>query len=418
MESQLVRPEEGEQQQQQPPRGDDKNSVLKKVKAKARKLKETIARHAHAREHEHDRLGDVPDDRDLDEEEDDERGEETLTGQEVRMARTDEPTSHETEQVKNQREEIVPSLATTPSSVSSSALIDQHPDQTKDFLGPPGLEEGTKSPAWRTDPPNNQTKISDPTGLGNEEADVSPLTESIGKMTIEAELETQADGARISTSRTGSHDQFSPETVRDPIPTQDESEKPTTGSSYADKIISMTAAIADKSAYAKDVVALKLGLVDKSNTETGIKDSGDATAKREQTSDQPAAKRIAAVVTEKLSPVYEKVIETGSAVASKVRGSSGGTGEDKGVSVKEYVSEKLKPGEEDKALSELISDALRERKERMGKVAEDAAGRKGAVGYMLRKGGESPQASASGGGADEGEDQRQAVGEKEEVGLG
>ena len=51
---------------------------------------------------------------------------------------------------------------------------------------------------------------------------------------------------------------------------------------------------------------------------------------------------------------------------SRVTGTStGGVGTEtkNEVSVKDYLAEKLKPGEEDKALSELISEALHKKKE-------------------------------------------------------
>ncbi|KAL5568030.1 hypothetical protein UlMin_024605 [Ulmus minor] len=80
--------------------------------------------------------------------------------------------------------------------------------------------------------------------------------------------------------------------------------------------------------------------------------------------------------TEKPSTVYEKVAGAGSTLLSKAQGKTSGDnqsettdsttnkGKDKGisVSVKDYFSEKLKPGDEDKALSEVISESLRERK--------------------------------------------------------
>lgn len=48
-----------------------------------------------------------------------------------------------------------------------------------------------------------------------------------------------------------------------------------------------------------------------------------------------------------------------------------GKEQDKGVSVKDYLAEKLKPGEEDKALSEVISEALYKRKEEPKKASGD-----------------------------------------------
>ncbi|XP_072963339.1 uncharacterized protein [Typha angustifolia] len=88
------------------------------------------------------------------------------------------------------------------------------------------------------------------------------------------------------------------------------------------------------------------------------------------------------------STVYDKVAGAGTAVMAKVHDPHhGGTtvtegGEvahqDKGVSMKEYITEKLKPGEEDKALSDVITDAIHKRNEEIEhKVREEATGNEG-----------------------------------------
>ncbi|XP_073125328.1 uncharacterized protein [Henckelia pumila] len=84
-------------------------------------------------------------------------------------------------------------------------------------------------------------------------------------------------------------------------------------------------------------------------------------------------------ITDTLNPVYEKVAGAGTAVMSKFQGSgdagaAAATGTDKGVSSKDYWAEKLKPGDEDKALSEAITGALHKKKE----------------GYMQKTGEEKP----------------------------
>ncbi|XP_020599565.1 low-temperature-induced 65 kDa protein-like [Phalaenopsis equestris] len=70
------------------------------------------------------------------------------------------------------------------------------------------------------------------------------------------------------------------------------------------------------------------------------------------------------MVTSAASKVYELVADAGTAVISKVKpdGRKEGEGEavgnqDKGLSVKDYITEKLTPGEDEKALSELITEA-------------------------------------------------------------
>ncbi|XP_022155698.1 low-temperature-induced 65 kDa protein-like [Momordica charantia] len=58
-------------------------------------------------------------------------------------------------------------------------------------------------------------------------------------------------------------------------------------------------------------------------------------------------------------------------VASKLGyGVRTGEGEDKGVSVKEYLAQKLEPGEDDRALLEAISEAFQKRKEEVPPKAE------------------------------------------------
>ncbi|KAH0863379.1 hypothetical protein HID58_080590, partial [Brassica napus] len=67
-----------------------------------------------------------------------------------------------------------------------------------------------------------------------------------------------------------------------------------------------------------------------------------------------------------VTPVYEKVKGTGAIVMKKLPFSGHGTGtkmenqqgQDKGISAKEYLTEKLSPGEGDKALSEVVTQKL------------------------------------------------------------
>lgn len=119
-------------------------------------------------------------------------------------------------------------------------------------------------------------------------------------------------------------------------------------SSYTDKITSVTSVVADKAAAAKNVVASKLG----------YSGEGGNVGAETPSSGEGYGTKVASVVT----PVYEKVKETGANVMTKLP-FSGGTeethqGQDKGVSAKEYVAEKLSPGEEDKALSEVVAEKL------------------------------------------------------------
>lgn len=100
---------------------------------------------------------------------------------------------------------------------------------------------------------------------------------------------------------------------------------------------------------------------------------------QKESSDSPLPsniKAIAETVTEKLTPAYTTVAEATQTIASKIQGcvaataaatpSKPITGEqqvwDKGVSVKEYLMNKLEPGEDERALSQVISEVISPRK--------------------------------------------------------
>ncbi|WJX66543.1 hypothetical protein P8452_51093 [Trifolium repens] len=137
---------------------------------------------------------------------------------------------------------------------------------------------------------------------------------------------------------------------------------PANQTSYTEKISSATSAIADKAASAKNTVASKLGFGEKSETETethsnvtSYEENNNSNKNNSSSSTLSPAeygKKIAVSLTEKLAPVYQKVSGVGTE-----RG-SGGIEQDKGVSMKDYISEKLRPGEDDRALSEAISESL------------------------------------------------------------
>ena len=151
----------------------------------------------------------------------------------------------------------------------------------------------------------------------------------------------------------------------------------------------------DKAVSAKNVVASKLGYGEKDNNMSSeVHESGDYTkSSSESASPVEYGKKIAAIVAEKLTPMYEKVAEAGSNVMSKVHGggsdsTSGNVveiiesesatvveGQDKGVLVKDYFMEKLRPGDEDRELSEVISDALHKRNEEPEKVEKRPMGK-------------------------------------------
>ena len=137
--------------------------------------------------------------------------------------------------------------------------------------------------------------------------------------------------------------------------TQTRNQLKNTGNEKPSTISSATSAIADKAVSAKNTVASKLGFGDTATTTQQEKRTDHAAAPTEY------GKSVAQSLTEKLAPVSGKVAGVGSGVKSKVSGtqtSSMGVEQDKGVSVKDYLVDKLRPGDEDRALSEVISETL------------------------------------------------------------
>lgn len=157
------------------------------------------------------------------------------------------------------------------------------------------------------------------------------------------------------------------------------------GGTYTEKISSATSAIADKAISAKNVVASKLGF----GSTDQVHDNRDVTPTNVQPGSTQAdqqGKPITSAVAEKLSPVYGKVAGAGTAVMSKFQGGKTAStgrdtsteavseaGQDKGVSVKDYFVEKLRPGEEDRALSEVISEKLQIHKPGVKEQGGDSA---------------------------------------------
>ncbi|XP_061956633.1 low-temperature-induced 65 kDa protein-like [Populus nigra] len=256
---------------------------------------------------------------------------------------------------------------------------------------PVGLEEDPHAPKGRLGdhaPSNYQTKVTDPTGSGGKEAGITPILHSFDKMNIYDEsrgekqnLSTGSRDGQLSLPPTGSHDQFSAE----PLKAKEHTlggigDKPSNQSSYTEKISSATTAISDKAKAATNVIASNLGYGERDNN---IKEHTMTHEGQGQNAAKPAStveygKKIATTVTEKLTPVYEKVAGVGSTVMSKLHGNTNAStntsneaesrikGKDKAVSVKDYFAEKLRPGEEDMALSEVISETLNNGKTETG----------------------------------------------------
>ncbi|CAL0333263.1 unnamed protein product [Lupinus luteus] len=157
---------------------------------------------------------------------------------------------------------------------------------------------------------------------------------------------------------------------------------PTQSSSYTEKISSATSAIADKAVSAKNTVASKLGYGEEGDsrdnkvtttTTKHVEDNRDNADNSTTNTASEYGKNIALSLTEKLAPVYGKVAGVGSAVKSKLPGTekeSVGVEQDRGVSVKDYLVDKLRPSEEDKVLSEVITESLHNKKEEPTEVRD------------------------------------------------
>ncbi|WCJ36642.1 CAP160 protein [Euphorbia peplus] len=451
----------------------EKKSVLKKVKDKAKKIKDTLKLHGQGH-HDHDEhvVHDAPDDHDLDEEDDED--EEMANDPEIHGAsglsstiRSSVPeqagdkrnyygmseamkddssypgysqplgtglpkSSLPKQEEHNQGDKIgiertsnIKDVPYTPLSSPAPRMAEQpkviNPVEEEEAIrGKPDIsmantvtfEEDPDAPKTRPQdqiPTNYETKVANPTGQGTKEIEGSSILHKLGQMDISDDSKPNAGelnaGELDSRQRdqsifpTGSHDQFSPGPTPPILITSDENpqsvpqqsdasksedngaEKGPIQSSYTQKMASATSAIADRAISAKNMVASKLGY----GARDSAKEQHDVQEKSPGSSPLVYGKKIASTVTEKITPVYEKVAETGSNLMSKAHLTRGGNdasgtnieGQDKGVSVRDYFSEKLRPGEEDRALSEVISEALHKQKngtegaeKKLGKVTE------------------------------------------------
>ncbi|PWA74825.1 hypothetical protein CTI12_AA225720 [Artemisia annua] len=225
-----------------------------------------------------------------------------------------------------------------------------------------GMRVDPNAPGSRTGyPANYETKVTDPTHTGGHEVGITDVLHSFHKMSVLDTPETESETKPFKSGKnepdvyTGSHDQFSTKQVDNPPLDTIAADPSNKNSSYTQKITSATSAITGKAAAMKESVVGTLS------------PSGD---------NKSAAKdyvhKVADTVTGTVSPVYEKVVGAGSTVMSKMHGSGhdktpGSTERtslpaSKGVGVKEYLMESFKPGDDDKVLSETITNALHRKK--------------------------------------------------------
>ncbi|KAJ0263284.1 CAP160 protein [Hirschfeldia incana] len=406
------------------------SKVLKKVKEKAKKIKNVLTKHGgHGHGHEHDR-GEhqhIPDDHDLDEEDTEDYDVGQQVGQQVhggapargKAHHSHDPmkeeivppgtkafpvvssTSHTKVSEPNRRFEPVRAPNTSqalphparPFGVSEKeekrgtgastltpqntpvSLLSSTEDVTSTFTPGEhrrhrGLEEDPSAPGKGMS--NYQSKVTDPTTKAGGEVGAAQAVAALARLTGTGGDDQLGHGRDLPERRhgfekelpAGRHDldvksgaalgkEFPTGTQTKHDAERFETNQPDQ-SSYTDKIASVTSVVVDKAAAAKNAVASKLGY-----TEEGVNHSHESRVGAETPSTgEGYGSKVASVVT----PVYEKVKETGANVMTKLP-FSGGTeetrqGQDKGVSAKEYVAEKLTPGEDDKALSEVVAEKL------------------------------------------------------------
>ncbi|KAI3850051.1 hypothetical protein MKW92_032272 [Papaver armeniacum] len=260
----------------------EKKSVIKKVKAKAKKIKDTIGSKIHGgHEHEHDR---EHDDQDLDEEDDfDDQleqdpevhgapmyessavmmGNENLNSAPTHLNVVDKGNTGPAG--INFGEKGVPGPKRTDFSMKSNTgptKVDLHDKaytgQSRNNLGMSKTGEsktglGMHTPL-ETDPSapfgsdtsgNYQSKVTDPTGAGAKEADVEPMIRSFGKMEF-----TNEPGEKPAFTGTGSHDQFSPDSTTTKADDMSVDKESNRNPSYTEKITGATSAMAGSAASA------------------------------------------------------------------------------------------------------------------------------------------------------------------------
>ncbi|KAL6581526.1 hypothetical protein OROMI_007449 [Orobanche minor] len=379
-------------------------SVLKKVKDKAKKIKDTIKKHGgHGNEHGHEgghRSDDIyQEGYDEEEEEDDDEDEEMLNDPEVHGAPMYESTvirstnlipprgtdidigkSNYTRDVKHKQDYMDERIARPvhPDPMADEfgkqpSVGDHEPENKKapnvdesKISSRIGLEEDPHSPY--VSPvgiahTNYQSKIANPTGDGGDEANVAPLVGQFDNLSVHDVSEEKPESER--SSYTESHDQVAPQ--QPPTKNQFESESNPEVQHH----------------HTQNTMAEKISAA----TARGQNSSSNQSVS--ETVSQYAWKAAG-----KLAPVYEKVAGAGGAVMSKVGGGRGGTagavGANSGGTMKRYLAEKFKPGDEDKALSEVIMDAITKKKDIAGKgrvtQSEEVTARLGPTAEKKREG--------------------------------
>ncbi|KAI3517664.1 hypothetical protein L1887_16881 [Cichorium endivia] len=231
-----------------------------------------------------------------------------------------------------------------------------------------GMEEDPSAPSLTTavSPANYQTKVTDPTNTGGKEAGITDVLKSFNKMGVYDESHSKSPKSDQNEAKvyTGSHDQFAPEPVENPPLDTIAANPSNPNSSYSQKVASATSAISDKAAAAKDTIVSKLGFSGENKSDTS---TGSNKTNKNSSFSTDFAHKVADTMTGTFVPVYEKVVTAKTTVMSKIQGSgqdddnkipATSTPESKKVTVREYLVDTFRPGDEDKVLSEVITNAF------------------------------------------------------------
>ncbi|KAK6121698.1 hypothetical protein DH2020_044566 [Rehmannia glutinosa] len=306
---------EGEGEQGEHHHHGEKKSVLKKVKDKAKKIKDTIKKHGHGHEHEHEVY-------------------ESTVMRSINLPK--ETNIRDDKHKHNIRDEGItrPVLPLEPELSSSPAMEARKPDklsveEPKIRIGPPvGLEEDPHSPKnspAQIPPSNYQSKVADPTGAGGKEAEVAPLISQFDNLKFHHDSSSKPQLQQRS-EQTPTKNQSNPESNPLGTPESNPETQDPAQDTLAGKISSATSAVATTAISAKNAVASKLGYGSGPQGEGG----------QEYSSGRSASE----VASEYAGKVYEKIAGAG------------------GGETAAYLAEKFRPGDEDKALSEVITDAF------------------------------------------------------------
>ncbi|MQL82625.1 hypothetical protein Taro_015095 [Colocasia esculenta] len=340
----------------------EKKSVLKKVKDKAKKIKDTIGKKRHgphgAEEHGHGSRSS---------EEEEEEG-----------------------YVEDDEGEQEPEVHGAPIYESEAArgFVSSHGgDLGKEMLAAGRLEEDPGAPkpgAGEVVPGSYQTGAVGSASPGGPEPGVIRSFQALSVSDQPGKEEEEASAAP-----TGSHDQFSPESrpahgeeapgtghsvsgEAGPERRETQEQQPHSEKSYTEKISSATSAIVEKASHAKDAaVSAAVGSAEYSKkiAETvyeKVGTGGLASALGSGAAAPPLQQK-----QEEGEKEQAESFSAGAAAAA-APGAEETDKLAKRVSMREYLAEKLSPGEEDRALCEVISEAMQKRKENERDVREKA----------------------------------------------